>query len=181
MQTSFRAKRSGQRMISFIFAMDANRLIGKDNDLPWHLPNDLAYFKKVTSGHSIIMGRKTFESIGRPLPNRENIVVTSAPASEFPGCTVVSSLQDVLDICSGSEECFVIGGAQLYTDLFPYADRLYMTKIHHEFEGDRHFPEFDEGDWDLVSSEQGIKDEKNPYDYEFLVYEKKNSSKAGGF
>ncbi|CAI6279150.1 dihydrofolate reductase [Bacillus subtilis] len=168
-------------MISFIFAMDANRLIGKDNDLPWHLPNDLAYFKKVTSGHSIIMGRKTFESIGRPLPNRKNIVVTSAPASEFPGCTVVSSLKDVLDICSGSEECFVIGGAQLYTDLFPYADRLYMTKIHHEFEGDRHFPEFDESNWKLVSSEQGIKDEKNPYDYEFLMYEKKNSSKAGGF
>ncbi|MCY9376450.1 dihydrofolate reductase DfrA [Bacillus sp. T17B1] len=168
-------------MISFIFAMDANRLIGKDNDLPWHLPNDLAYFKKVTSGHSIIMGRKTYESIGRPLPNRKNIVVTSAPASEFPGCTVVSSLRDVLDICSGSGECFVIGGAQLYTALFPYADRLYMTKIHHEFEGDRHFPEFDEINWKLVSSERGIKDEKNPYDYEFLVYEKKNSSEAGGF
>ncbi|MGG1245522.1 dihydrofolate reductase DfrA [Bacillus spizizenii] len=168
-------------MISFIFAMDANRLIGKDNDLPWHLPNDLAYFKKVTSGHSIIMGRKTYESIGRPLPNRKNIVVTSAPASEFPGCTVVSSLRDVLDICSGSGECFVIGGAQLYTALFPYADRLYMTKIHHEFEGDRHFPEFDETNWKLVSSERGIKDEKNPYDYEFLVYEKKNSSEAGGF
>ncbi|MHA6486242.1 dihydrofolate reductase DfrA [Bacillus cabrialesii] len=168
-------------MISFIFAMDANRLIGKDNDLPWHLPNDLAYFKKVTSGHSIIMGRKTFESIGRPLPNRKNIVVTSAPASEFPGCTVVSSLKDVLDNCSGSEECFVIGGAQLYTALFPYADRLYMTKIHHKFEGDRHFPEFDETNWKLVSSERGIKDEKNPYDYEFLMYEKKNSSEAGGF
>lgn len=101
-------------MISFIFAMDANRLIGKDNDLPWHLPNDLAYFKKVTSGHSIIMGRKTFESIGRPLPNRKNIVVTSAPASEFPGCTVVGSLKDVLDICSGPEECFVIGEPALY-------------------------------------------------------------------
>lgn len=140
-------------MISFIFAMDANRLIGKDNDLPWHLPNDLAYFKKVTSGHSIIMGRKTYESIGRPLPNRKNIVVTSAPASEFPGCTVVSSLKDVLDICSGSEECFVIGGAQLYTALFPYADRLYMTKIHHEFEGDRHFPNLTKpiGNWFLLS------------------------------
>ncbi|MCI3984901.1 dihydrofolate reductase DfrA [Bacillus vallismortis] len=167
-------------MISFIFAMDANRLIGKDNDLPWRLPNDLAYFKKVTSGHSIIMGRKTFESIGRPLPNRKNIVVTSAPASKFPGCTVVSSLKDVLDICSDPEECFVIGGAQLYTALFPYADRLYMTKIHHEFEGDRHFPEFDETNWKLISSEQGIKDEKNRYDYEFLVYEKKNSSETGG-
>ncbi|MGF7532897.1 dihydrofolate reductase DfrA [Bacillus mexicanus] len=168
-------------MISFIFAMDANRLIGKDNDLPWHLPNDLAYFKKVTSGHSIIMGRKTYESIGRPLPNRKNIVVTSAPASQFPGCTVVSSIKDVLDICSDSEECFVIGGAQLYTALFPYADRLYMTKILHEFEGDRHFPEFDETDWKLVSAEKGIKDEKNPYDYEFLIYEKKNSSESGGF
>ncbi|KAF1679909.1 MULTISPECIES: dihydrofolate reductase DfrA [Bacillus] len=168
-------------MISFIFAMDANRLIGKDNDLPWHLPNDLAYFKKVTSGHSIMMGRKTYESIGRPLPNRKNIVVTSAPASQFPGCTVVSSIKDVLDICSDSEECFVIGGAQLYTALFPYADRLYMTKILHEFEGDRHFPEFDETDWKLVSAEKGIKDEKNPYDYEFLIYEKKNSSESGGF
>lgn len=169
-------------MISFIFAMDANRLIGKDNDLPWHLPNDLAYFKKITSGHSIIMGRKTYESIGRPLPNRKNIVVTSAHDSEFPGCTVVSSIEDVLQIASDTEECFVIGGAQLYTGLFPYADRLYMTKIHHQFDGDRYFPEFDESKWKLVSSEQGTKDEKNPYDYEFLVYEKKNvSSEAGGF
>ncbi|MEC0252619.1 dihydrofolate reductase DfrA [Bacillus halotolerans] len=169
-------------MISFIFAMDANRLIGKDNDLPWHLPNDLAYFKKITSGHSIIMGRKTYESIGRPLPNRKNIVVTSAHDSEFPGCTVVSSIEDVLQTTSDTEECFVIGGAQLYTALFPYADRLYMTKIHHRFDGDRYFPEFDESKWKLVSSEQGTKDEKNPYDYEFLVYEKKNvSSEAGGF
>ncbi|MCC2928805.1 dihydrofolate reductase DfrA [Bacillus sp. LBG-1-113] len=169
-------------MISFIFAMDANRLIGKDNDLPWHLPNDLAYFKKVTSGHSIIMGRKTYESIGRPLPNRKNIVVTSAHDAEFPGCTIVSSIEDVLQIASDTEECFVIGGAQLYTALFPYADRLYMTKIHHQFDGDRYFPEFDESKWKLVSSEQGTKDEKNPYDYEFLVYEKMNaSSEAGGF
>ncbi|ASS71490.1 dihydrofolate reductase [Bacillus atrophaeus] len=167
-------------MISFIFAMDENRLIGKNNDLPWRLPNDLAYFKKVTTGHAIVMGRKTFESIGRPLPNRKNIVVTSADKAEFPGCTVVRTIEDVLTTVSDAEECFVIGGAQLYQALFPYADRLYMTKIHHTFDGDRFFPEFNEDEWKLISEEQGIKDEKNPYNYEFLVYEKKNSSEAGG-
>ncbi|MFT3654340.1 IS1595 family transposase ISSsu9 [Bacillus sp. B01(2024)] len=161
-------------MISFIFAMDENRLIGKDNDLPWHLPDDLAYFKKVTTGHTIVMGRKTFESIGRPLPNRRNIVVTSRDESLFQGCTVASSAEEVLKLIPGNEECFVIGGAQLYSALFPYADRLYMTKIHHVFEGDRFFPEFNEAEWELTSRRQGVKDEKNPYDYEYLVYEKKN-------
>ncbi|MEC3841637.1 dihydrofolate reductase [Bacillus amyloliquefaciens] len=161
-------------MISFIFAMDENRLIGKDNDLPWHLPNDLAYFKKVTTGHTIVMGRKTFESIGRPLPNRRNIVVTSRDASLFPGCTVAGSAEEVLKLIPADEECFVIGGAQLYSALFPYADRLYMTIIHHVFEGDRFFPEFNEDEWELTSRHQGVKDEKNPYDYEYLVYEKKN-------
>ncbi|MES9778606.1 dihydrofolate reductase [Bacillus velezensis] len=161
-------------MISFIFAMDENRLIGKDNDLPWHLPDDLAYFKKVTTGHTIVMGRKTFESIGRPLPNRRNIVVTSRDESLFPGCITADSAEEVLKLISADEECFVIGGAQLYSALFPYADRLYMTKIHHVFEGDRFFPEFNEAEWELTSRKQGVKDEKNPYDYEYLVYEKKN-------
>ncbi|WHY36955.1 dihydrofolate reductase [Bacillus velezensis] len=161
-------------MISFIFAMDENRLIGKDNDLPWHLPDDLAYFKKVTTGHTIVMGRKTFESIGRPLPNRRNIVVTSRDESSFPGCITADSAEEVLKLILADEECFVIGGAQLYSALFPYADRLYMTKIHHVFEGDRFFPEFNEDEWELTSRKQGVKDEKNPYDYEYLVYEKKN-------
>ncbi|AWK46490.1 MULTISPECIES: dihydrofolate reductase [Bacillus] len=161
-------------MISFIFAMDENRLIGKDNDLPWHLPDDLAYFKKVTTGHTIVMGRKTFESIGRPLPNRRNIVVTSRDESLFPGCITADSAEEVLKLIPADEECFVIGGAQLYSALFPYADRLYMTKIHHVFEGDRFFPEFNEAEWELTSRKQGVKDEKNPYDYEYFVYEKKN-------
>lgn len=161
-------------MISFIFAMDENRLIGNDNDLPWHLPDDLAYFKKVTTGHTIVMGRKTFESIGRPLPNRRNIVVTSRDESSFPGCIIADSAEEVLKLIPADEECFVIGGAQLYSALFPYADRLYMTKIHHVFEGDRFFPEFNEAEWELTSRKQGVKDEKNPYDYEYLVYEKKN-------
>ncbi|MGG0158360.1 dihydrofolate reductase [Bacillus velezensis] len=161
-------------MISFIFAMDENRLIGKDNDLPWHLPDDLAYFKKVTTGHTIVMGRRTFESIGRPLPNRRNIVVTSRDESSFPGCIAAHSAEEVLKLIPADEECFVIGGAQLYSALFPYADRLYMTKIHHVFEGDRFFPEFNEAEWELTSRKQGVKNEKNPYDYEYLVYEKKN-------
>lgn len=162
------------RMISFIFAMDKNRLIGKDNDLPWHLPNDLKYFKNVTSGHAVIMGRKTYESIGRPLPNRKNIVVTSNRDLDFPGCDILHSAEDVVQFATGSdEECFVIGGSTLYTELLPHADKLYMTKIDEAFEGDRFFPEFNEDEWEIVSRQKGLKDDKNPYDYEFLVYQRK--------
>ncbi|GIN77574.1 Dihydrofolate reductase [Bacillus paralicheniformis] len=161
-------------MISLITAMDRNRLIGKDNDLPWHLPQDLKYFKEVTKGHAVIMGRKTFESIGRPLPHRENIIVTSNKELDIPNCQVMHSTEEAVRFAKNkNEECFVIGGSTLYAEILPFADKLYVTKIDETFEGDRYFPEFSEAEWEIVSRRKGLKDDKNPYDYEFLVYQRK--------
>ncbi|MED1715355.1 dihydrofolate reductase [Bacillus paralicheniformis] len=161
-------------MISLITAMDRNRLIGKDNDLPWHLPQDLKYFKEVTKGHAVIMGRKTFESIGKPLPHRENIIVTSNKELDIPNCQMMHSAEEAVRFAKNkNEECFVIGGSTLYTEILPFADKLYVTKIDETFEGDRYFPEFSEAEWEIVSRRKGLKDDKNPYDYEFLVYQRK--------
>lgn len=116
-------------MISLITAMDRNRLIGKDNDLPWHLPQDLKYFKEVTKGHAVIMGRKTFESIGKPLPHRENIIVTSNKELDIPNCQVMHSAEEAVRFAKNkNEECFVIGGSTLYAEILPFADKLYVTK-----------------------------------------------------
>jgi dihydrofolate reductase len=161
-------------MISFIVAMDDNRVIGKNNQLPWHLPEDLKFFKKVTMGHPIAMGRKTHESIGRLLPGRENIIITRNMDYQREGATVFYSIKDFVEYCQGQEEeTFVIGGAEIFKETFPHCDRLYLTYIHEEFDGDTFFPKFDFKDWELKSSEKGIKDEKNPYDYEFCVYDRK--------
>jgi dihydrofolate reductase len=161
-------------MISHIVAMDQNRVIGKDNRLPWHLPADLAYFKKVTMGHAIVMGRKTFESIGRPLPGRENVIVTRNRSFQPEGCKVLHSIEEVKQFAAmRDDEVFVIGGAELFRATLPVADRLYITKIEASFPGDTFYPAFDESEWQLVSYTKGIKDEKNPYDYAFIVYERK--------
>lgn len=160
-------------MISMIVATGKDRVIGQDNQMPWHLPADLAYFKKVTGGHTIVMGRKTFESIGRSLPNRRNIVLTTSSSFEAEGCEVVHSIADILAIGESETELFIIGGSKLYEEMMPYADRLYITHIHHAFEGDRYFPDYNENEWTVVSREKGHRDEKNPYNYEFVVYDKK--------
>ncbi|MEK5134415.1 type 3 dihydrofolate reductase [Bacillus sp. FSL W8-0645] len=160
-------------MISMIVATGKDRVIGQDNQMPWHLPADLAYFKKVTGGHTIVMGRKTFESIGRALPNRRNIVLTTSSSFEAEGCEVVHSIADILAIGESETELFIIGGSKLYEEMMPYADRLYITHIHHAFEGDRYFPDYNENEWTVVSREKGHRDEKNPYNYEFAVYDKK--------
>lgn len=162
-------------MISFIVAMDENRVIGKNNQLPWHLPEDLKYFKKVTMGHPIIMGRKTFESIGRPLPGRENIIVTRQTSYKQEGCTVLNSIEELLGYCAQneSEEYFVIGGAEIFKEILSAADRLYITFIHKEFEGDTFFPSLNMDEWALTSQEKGPENEKNPYFYEFLKYDRK--------
>lgn len=161
-------------MISFILAMDENRVIGKDNQLPWHLPEDLKFFKRVTMGHPIAMGRKTHESIGRILPGRENIIITRQPNFQCEGCTVFYSVQEFVNYCrKQDDEIFVIGGAEIFKETFPFADRLYITMIREEFEGDTFFPDFDERDWELKSCEKGIKNDKNPYDYEFRIYQRK--------
>jgi dihydrofolate reductase len=156
--------------------MDENGVIGRDNRLPWHLPADLAYFRQLTTGHTVVMGRKTFESIGKPLKNRRNVVVTRNPAFRADGCTVVHSLAEAWR-AAGDGDVFVIGGAELFREALPAADRLYVTRIHHAFEGDVYFPEFPADEWRLVSRRPGVKDERNPYDHEFLVYER---AKKGG-
>jgi dihydrofolate reductase len=158
-------------MISFIWAMDENRVIGKNNQLPWHLPEDLKFFKKVTIGHPVAMGRKTHESIGRLLPGRENIIITRNKEFLCDGCTVIYSIDEFIDYCQGKEEeVFVIGGAEIFKELIPVVDRLYVTMIYDYFDGDTYFPEFSLQDFKLVIQEKGIRDEKNPYDYEFLIY-----------
>ncbi|WP_075982026.1 dihydrofolate reductase [Bacillus massilinigeriensis] len=161
-------------MISLLWAMDENRVIGKNNELPWHLPEDLKYFKRVTMGHPIIMGRKTYESIGRPLPGRENIIMTRNQDYKMDGCQIMSSVDELLRFNKAqNDEVFVIGGAEIFKEVLPFADRLYLTQIHEAFPGDTFFPEIKMDEWKLISSEKGIKNEKNPFDYEFLVYEKK--------
>ncbi|WP_226579188.1 dihydrofolate reductase [Halobacillus litoralis] len=165
-------------MISFIFAMDRNRLIGKDNDLPWHIPNDFKFFKDMTWGKTIIMGRKTFESFGKPLPEREHIVITSNQEYNREGCTVIHSIDEILELEKNhpDKEWFVIGGSVLFAKMLSYADRMYLTYIDAEFEGDTYFPDFNENEWTLTSETKGMKDEKNPYDYYFRTYDRKRSS-----
>lgn len=159
-------------MISMIAAMAKNNVIGIKGDMPWHLPNDLKYFKRITTGHPVLMGRKTFESIGKPLPNRRNLVLTRNEDFQPKGVEVLHSMADVRPLMEKEEEFFVIGGANLYEQLIPLADRLYITYIHEEFEGDTFFPEIDKGSWKQVSSEIGEVDEKNKYPHTFVVYEK---------
>lgn len=158
--------------LSLIVAMDRNRLIGSHNRLPWHLPADLQHFKQVTLGKPVIMGRKTFESIGRPLPGRENIIVTRNQDFKAEGCRVAYSIDEALEQASQHEEAMVIGGAEFYRQLLPQADRLYLTLIEDEFEGDAWFPEWDASQWRELSNEPHEPDEKNPYHYRFRVLER---------
>ncbi|WP_026673559.1 dihydrofolate reductase [Alkalihalobacterium bogoriense] len=161
-------------MISFIVAMDKNRVIGKDNDLPWRLPADLAYFKKITVGHPIVMGRKTYDSIGRPLPKRENIVITRNKDFGPDGVTVMHSIEECVTWAKehADEEIFVIGGAGIFKEMIDVVDRLYITYINDSFEGDTYFPEWDEDNWLLKTEEKGVQDEKNNYEYYFRVYDR---------
>ncbi len=160
-------------MISFIWAQDKNGLIGKGNDLPWRLPADLQYFKKTTMNHPIVMGRKTYESIGKPLPGRTNIILTRADEYEVEGCLVFSSPQQLLRwIHEHGSEVFITGGSEIFKLFTVEVDRLYVTQIDETFQGDTYFPKIDWSEWQLISSKKGPKNEKNPYDYEFQVYER---------
>ncbi|MRG88312.1 dihydrofolate reductase [Salinibacillus xinjiangensis] len=164
-------------MISLLVAMDRNRLIGKDNDLPWRLPNDLKFFKETTMGHTIVMGRKTYESIGRPLPGRKNVVMTRDPDYQAEGCEVIHSWETIKkwNEESPEREVFIIGGSHLFNDAIHFADRMYITEIDEAFEGDTFFPAFDRSEWELTHKEKGIKNEKNPYDYYYCTYDRKTS------
>lgn len=161
-------------MITFVVAMDRNRGIGLHNKLPWHLPADLKFFKETTVGHSILMGRKTYEAIGRPLPNRTNVVLTRDPSFHPEGVVVVHSVEEALEKYAGkdAEELMVIGGAEIFRQLLPAADKLILTHIDHVFEADTFFPEVREEEWAAVSRKPGVTDEKNPYAFEFVVYER---------
>jgi len=158
--------------LSIVVAMDDNRLIGNNNQLPWHLPADLAYFKKLTTGKSILMGRKTYDSIGRPLPNRRNIVITRNSKISISGCEVVSSVEKALVLIKDEDEVMVIGGASLCEQLLPQVNRLYITKIDGEFEGDIFFPQYDDLNWRQVSCESHPKDIANAYSHHFIVLDR---------
>lgn len=157
--------------ISFIFAMDRNRAIGVNNKLPWHLPGDLKFFKNVTMGHPILMGRKTYESIGKPLPGRRNVILTQNTAYQAEGCEVIHSVDEAIDAFQ-EQELFVIGGAEIFKLFASHVNRMYITYIEDEFEADTYMSDLDLSDWTLVSSEQGERNEKNPYEYYFRIYER---------
>lgn len=163
-------------MISIIVAIAENYAIGKNNDLLWHLPEDLKRFKKLTTGHKVIMGKKTYLSLPfRPLRNRENIVITDTPGEIFDGCTVVYSIKEALERCSTNEECFIIGGASVYQQLLPFANRLYITWVHKEFEGDVFFPLIDFKEWKIVLQEDLPLDGQLGFDYSYVVYDRRNT------
>jgi len=159
-------------MISLIAAMDLNRVIGKDNQMPWHLPADLAHFKRVTMGKPVIMGRNTFESIGRALPGRRNIVISRRPDYQADGCEVVHSIDAALAECQDDEEVMIIGGGQLYDAMLPHAQRLYLTLIQVQLDGDTRFPDYTDLHWRVLDREYYEADEKNQYDLEFVTLER---------
>ena len=161
--------------VSLIAALARNRAIGRDNRMPWRLPEDLKRFRRLTMGHAVIMGRKTFESIGSALPGRNNIVITRSRDWTAPGCTVVHSLEAALSAAGDSKEAFVIGGAQIYALALPLARRLYMTEIDRDFDGDAFFPEVDRSSWREVSRERRASEGAESFDYAFVEYEREPS------
>lgn len=156
--------------LSIICAMDENRLIGSNNTLPWQLPADLAYFKKVTMNKPILMGRKTYESIGRPLPGRRNIIITRDPLIQFAGCETTGSIESALERVKDQPEVMLIGGASLYQQTIDIADKLYITRIHAQFEGDAWFPVINPDYWTECWREDHQPDERNRYAYSFVNY-----------
>ncbi len=161
-------------MLSFIVAMDHNRLIGNNNQLPWHLPADLAHFKQTTLGKPILMGRKTYDSIGRPLPGRLNLVLTRESGRKIEGVEIVHSLAEARTRVADSPELMVIGGSSIYKTLLPEADRIYLTKVDGEFEGDAWFPELDWSQWREVEVVERAADDKNPYACRFMTLQRKD-------
>lgn len=162
-------------MLSMIVAIANNNVIGKDNKLIWRLPEDLKRFKTITSGKTIIMGRKTFESLGRVLPNRVHIVLTKNKDYhyEHEQVKIVNNVEELKPYIESQEEYFVIGGEAIYKMLMPLAKKMYITKLYEDFDGDTFFPQIDENVWKVVKQEKGIKNEDNPYDYEYIDYIKK--------
>jgi len=161
--------------VSLIVAVSSNGVIGRDGGLPWHLPADLKHFKRTTMGHHLIVGRRTWEEVGKPLPGRTMVVVTRSQRFAPEGAKVVRSVEQALEIAAEDDEPFIGGGSQIYRIALArdLVHRIYLTRIHAEVEGDTFFPEFDLDDWELVSEEHHEADEKNEFDFSFLVYERR--------
>jgi dihydrofolate reductase len=166
-------KSEKKQTITLIAAIAHNNAIGKDNDLIWHLPADLKRFKSTTSGHHIIMGRNTYESIGKPLPNRTSVIITRNSDYTAEGCIVVNSLEEAIKVAKDDVSPFIIGGAQIYNQAIEIADKLDITEVHHQFDADVFFPEIDLKVWQEMSREKFSSDEKNQYDYSFITYQKR--------
>lgn len=162
---------SGMSKLSLIAAIAQNGVIGLDNTLPWYLPEDLKRFRALTTGHHIIMGRKTYESLNRLLPDRTTVIVSRNLAYSVPGALVVNSLQTALALCADDPEIFLIGGAELYRDGLEHADRLYLTEVHEEFHGDAHFPSWDRAQWEEISRERHTSVKGLPFSY--VIYQRK--------
>ena len=161
-------------MITIIAAVANNNVLGKDNELIWHIPADLKRFKKETSGHHIIMGRKTFESLGKPLPKRINVIITRDLNYSAPdGCVLVNSLEKALEVAKNDSSPFIIGGAQIYAEGIKLADKLDITHVYHDFEGDVFFPEIDATIWEVISREDFQAGEESKYDYSFVSYRRR--------
>jgi dihydrofolate reductase len=156
-----------------IAAVAENNALGKGNKLVWHLPNDFKRFKALTSGHHIIMGRKTFESFPKPLPNRTHIIITRQKEYQAEGCMIVDSMEKALEICPKDETSFIIGGGEIYNIGLPYTDKIEITRVHHDFEADTYFPEIDPNEWKTILSEFNEKDEKHLYDYTYQTFTRK--------
>jgi dihydrofolate reductase len=158
---------------SLVVAMARNRVIGRDNQLPWRLPADLAYFKQVTMGHPIVMGRRTHDSIGKPLPGRLNIVVSRNALLRAPGCTVVGSLEEAWKAAGAASEVSVIGGTSLFAESLPIADRIHLTEVDAAVPGDTYFPEFDRGDWVEHEVSRHPADDRHSYPFRIVVLDRK--------
>jgi dihydrofolate reductase len=152
--------------------MARNNVIGKGGTMPWHMPADLKHFKKVTMNKPVVMGRKTFESIGKPLPGRRNIIISRQENLKLEGCEVYNNIQNVFEILKNESEVMIIGGGQLYAKTLPFADRLYITHLDADIDGDTQFPDWNENEWEEVFRESHQPDEKNPYPYAFVNYQR---------
>jgi dihydrofolate reductase len=159
--------------LAIIVAMAKNRTIGVNNTLPWRCPEDLKHFKALTMGHHMIMGRKTYDSIGKPLPGRTTVVVTRDHSLKIEGCLVAHTLPEAITACGNDEKIFIVGGADIYAQSLALADTLHITEIHQEVDGDAHFPEFDRSNWQEIAREQRAQETPQPLDYCFITYRRK--------
>jgi len=162
-------------IISAIVAASKNWVIGKDNEIPWYIPNDLRYFRRMTLGHHVVMGRKNYESIGKPLPKRTNLIVTRDENYDAPGCHVVHSIDEAIKFAkdNNEEELFICGGGEIYNQTLAMTDKLYFTEIEAVVDGDVYFPKIELHDWSLISTERNQADDRHEYGYNFMIYERK--------